>query len=102
MWLMEEASMMSVIKGWSSIRIPVRRWDKKQDFGTLALRRHGGREKFGFWEELGTFSAFRTPWSLRVKNGFQSRVVVAHAFNSSTWEAEAGGFLSSRPAWSTK
>jgi hypothetical protein len=28
--------------------------------------------------------------------------VVAHAFNSSTLEAEAGGFLSSRPAWSTK
>jgi hypothetical protein len=28
--------------------------------------------------------------------------VVAHAFNPSTWEAEAGGFLSSRPAWSTK
>ena len=24
--------------------------------------------------------------------------VVAHAFNPSTWEAEAGGFLSSRPA----
>jgi hypothetical protein len=22
-----------------------------------------------------------------------------HAFNPSTWEAEAGGFLSSRPAW---
>jgi hypothetical protein len=28
--------------------------------------------------------------------------VVAHAFNSSTREAEAGGFLSSRPAWSTE
>ena len=28
--------------------------------------------------------------------------VVAHAFNPRTWEAEAGGFLSSRPAWSTK
>jgi hypothetical protein len=28
--------------------------------------------------------------------------VVAHAFNPSTWEAETGGFLSSRPAWSTK
>jgi hypothetical protein len=28
--------------------------------------------------------------------------VVAHAFNPSTQEAEAGGFLSSRPAWSTK
>jgi hypothetical protein len=31
-----------------------------------------------------------------------SRAVVAHAFNPSTWEAEAGGFLSFRPAWSTK
>jgi hypothetical protein len=28
--------------------------------------------------------------------------VVAHAFNPSTPEAEAGGLLSSRPAWSTK
>jgi hypothetical protein len=28
--------------------------------------------------------------------------MVMHAFNPSTWEAEAGGFLSSRPAWSTK
>jgi hypothetical protein len=31
-----------------------------------------------------------------------SQAVVAHACNPSTWEAEAGGFLSSRPAWSTK
>jgi hypothetical protein len=28
----------------------------------------------------------------------RSRVVVAHTFNPSTWEAEAGGFLSLRPA----
>jgi hypothetical protein len=28
--------------------------------------------------------------------------VVAHPFNPSTRETEAGGFLSSRPAWSTK
>jgi hypothetical protein len=28
--------------------------------------------------------------------------VVAHTFDPSTWEAEAGGFLSSRPAWSTE
>jgi hypothetical protein len=28
--------------------------------------------------------------------------VVAHAFNPSTREAEAVGFLSSRPAWSTE
>jgi hypothetical protein len=25
--------------------------------------------------------------------------MVAHTFNPSTWEAEAGRFLSSRPAW---
>jgi hypothetical protein len=30
------------------------------------------------------------------------QVVVARAFDPSTWEAEAGGFLSLRPAWSTK
>jgi hypothetical protein len=30
------------------------------------------------------------------------QAVVVHAFNPSTWEAEAGRFLSSRPAWSTK
>jgi hypothetical protein len=28
--------------------------------------------------------------------------VVVHAFNPSTQEAEVGGFLSSRPAWSTE
>jgi hypothetical protein len=28
--------------------------------------------------------------------------MVAHAIDLSTWEAEAGGFLSSRPAWSTE
>jgi hypothetical protein len=30
------------------------------------------------------------------------RAVVAYAFNPSTWGAEAGRFLSSRSAWSTK
>jgi hypothetical protein len=30
------------------------------------------------------------------------RAVVAYAFNPSSWEAEAGGFLSSKPAWSTE
>jgi hypothetical protein len=28
--------------------------------------------------------------------------MVAHTFDPSTWEAEAGGFLSSRSAWSTE
>jgi hypothetical protein len=31
-----------------------------------------------------------------------SQAVVARTFNPSTWETEAGGFLSSRPAWSTE
>jgi hypothetical protein len=30
---------------------------------------------------------------------FHSQEVVVCAFNPSTWEAEPGGFLSSRPAW---
>jgi hypothetical protein len=32
----------------------------------------------------------------------KSRAVVAHTFNPSTWEAEAGGLLNLRPAWSTE
>jgi hypothetical protein len=31
-----------------------------------------------------------------------SWAVVAHAFNPNIWEAEAGGFLGSSPAWSTE
>jgi major histocompatibility complex class I len=37
-----------------------------------------------------------------VKSLFHKLGVVAHAFNPSTHEAEAGGFLSSKPAGSTK
>jgi hypothetical protein len=32
----------------------------------------------------------------------KGQAVVTHAFNPSTWEAEAGGFLNSRPALSTE
>jgi hypothetical protein len=39
---------------------------------------------------------------LWVKKKGPLQAVVAHVFNSSTWEAEAGRFLSLRPAWSTK
>jgi hypothetical protein len=41
-------------------------------------------------------------WFQRDKNSSWCWVVVAHAFNPSTWEAVAGGFLSLRPAWSTE
>ena len=36
-----------------------------------------------------------------IKKENTCRVVVAHAFNLNTWEAEVVGFLSSRPAWCT-
>jgi hypothetical protein len=35
-------------------------------------------------------------------NTKRCRTVVEHAFNPSSWEAEAGRFLSLRPAWSTQ
>jgi major histocompatibility complex class I len=42
----------------------------------------------------------QNPHSVSGKNS--SWAVLVHAFNPSTWEAEAGGFLSPRPAWSTE
>jgi hypothetical protein len=41
------------------------------------------------------------PKEMAQKLGMQPGVVV-HSFNPSTQKAEAGRFLSSRPAWSTK
>jgi hypothetical protein len=48
----------------------------------------------------GQSGLYREIMSLKKQN--KSRAVVAHPFNPSTWEAEAGGFLSLRPAWSTE
>ena len=36
------------------------------------------------------------------RNGYPGWAVVVHAFNLSIWKAEAGRFLSSRPAWCTE
>ena len=36
------------------------------------------------------------------QNGVKGQAVVVHAFNPSTWEAEAVRSLSLRPAWSTE
>jgi hypothetical protein len=41
-------------------------------------------------------------WNITFKKVYYGRAVVVHAFNPSTWEVEAGGFLSSRPTWSTE
>jgi hypothetical protein len=55
---------------------------------------------------LTVFLNLRNPNSSKLKifNYFKtfSKAVVAHAFDPSIQEAEAGGFLSSRPAWSTE
>jgi hypothetical protein len=37
-----------------------------------------------------------------VKGSQHCQAVVAHAFNLSTWESEAGRYLNLRPAWSTE
>jgi hypothetical protein len=53
-----------------------------------------------------SFSGLRFFWHYTIVILFQtcrqSWAVVVHAFNRSTQEAEAGGFLSLRPAWSTE
>ena len=41
-------------------------------------------------------------WASHEKKPIVNPGVVAHAFNLSTQEAEAGGFLGSRPGWSTE
>jgi hypothetical protein len=41
-------------------------------------------------------------WVLSIRKQAEGWAVVAHAFNPSTWKAEAGEFLSLRTAWSTE
>ena len=55
----------------------------------------------GFWESnLGLLQELQE--LLATEHFFPCHVtMVAHAIDSSAWEAEAGEFLSSRPAWPT-
>jgi hypothetical protein len=55
-----------------------------------------------FMAAMPTACSLDLPWDWKMLLKILSPGVVVHAFNPSTWEAEAGGFLSSRPAWSTK
>ena len=63
-------------------------------------KRHGGGAEL-WWQSCGDCL-----WPCDNFEGLKavvkSRTVVVHAFNLSTWEAEAGRFLSLMPAWSTK
>jgi hypothetical protein len=40
--------------------------------------------------------------NILLKRAWRNQAVVVYIFNPSTWEAEAGGFLSTRAAWSTE
>jgi hypothetical protein len=56
-------------------------------------------------EEKHTTEKFRYHWTRETGWIIKKRYPAwrgGHAFYPSTWEAEAGGFLSSRPAWSTE
>ena len=52
------------------------------------------------WEGMAEDESWRQHSETPVSKSKTSRAVMAHAFNPSAWEAEAGGFLSSRSAWS--
>jgi hypothetical protein len=54
---------------------------------------------FYFWQYFKTVLVVDI---FLLKTSTSCQAVVAHTFNLSTWEAEAGGFLSSRSAWSTE
>ena len=50
-------------------------------------------------QKQGNKVCFRCGSLNQFKNNWTSWAVVAHAFNHSNWELEAGGFLSLRPAY---
>jgi hypothetical protein len=51
---------------------------------------------------IGDSSFVKKKKKKKKKSVKMSQAVVELAFNPSTWEAEEGGFLSSRQAWSTE
>jgi hypothetical protein len=66
-----------------------------RDFVDFVNCRRETYAKYGWYHSTG--------WTPRLyKKDKTSRAVVAHTFNPSTWEAEASGYLSLRPAWSTE
>ena len=68
----------------------------------LMIQLARGTEKTINWTSLKLRMMGQREGSEVKSTGYAGRAVVAHALNPSTREAEAGGFLSSRPARSTK
>jgi hypothetical protein len=80
---------------WSVLRVKTANWQQSLCLYTVAPVSKGFSEDYSKPKTIScTCQDF--------KNTFKHRAVVAHALNPSTREAEAGGFLSSRPAWSTE
>jgi hypothetical protein len=70
----------------------------------MSGRWEGAREEQGtetWWSHVAQDQCVTYAQSSTEKEN-ASWAVVAHVFNPSTWEAEASGFLSLRPAWSTE
>jgi hypothetical protein len=91
-----------------AVRLRIDKWDliKLQSFGKGKNTVNKTKWQLSDWEKI-----FTNPKSYRglisniykELNKLDSKPgVVAHAFNPSTQDAEAGVFLSSRPAWSTE
>jgi hypothetical protein len=80
--------------------INTRDFIRNLQFHRVKVHEHHGREYCSRQTGL-VLDKELTDLSCNLKLHQSSWAVVAHAFNPSTWEAEAGGFLSLRPAWFT-
>jgi hypothetical protein len=64
---------------------------------------HNLKSVFSLWAPTVIKDTLKLSFvDLMFKNVNKLPGMVVHTFNPSTREAEAGGFLSLRPAWSTK
>jgi hypothetical protein len=81
--------------GWNLTYIvqdPLIAFKRRQQFLPLGLAKVAGSIP----------KSLKMPWKENHSRFWERPSMVAQAFNPSTEEAEAGGFLSSRPAWSTE
>jgi hypothetical protein len=86
-------------------RSSIDKWDHKIAMKLsigLNSNKQIGKRSFPTLYLIGAYIQYIQRTQKLTKKLDSSEAVVAHAFNPSTWEAEAGRFLSSRPAWSSK
>ena len=81
-----------------------------QLFGHMTIDSHQNQQRQDKEQQKGAqvkvfprgFRSIWETWEKTHKKLGNGQAVVVHAFNPSTWEAEAGRFLSSRPGWTTE